>query len=207
MKVRKGLLIVVSGPSGAGKGVICKRIREMEPDIRLSVSCTTRPPRPGETEGDAYFFLSEEAFDAKAADNGFLEHATYLNHQYGTPKDFVFEMLEEGRDVILEIEVQGALMVNQKYPEAVMIFVLPPSLEVLAERLRNRGTETDEQTQTRLEIAKEEIRLLNQYDYVIKNDKIEKSAKEALAIISAEHNAVRRNRNLEKRMIEGENIL
>ncbi len=205
--MKNGLLIVVSGPSGAGKGVTCKRLKELAPDIQVSVSCTTRDPRPGEVDGEAYFFLTEEAFNEKIEQDGFLEHAVYLNHQYGTPKDYVLGMLESGRDVLLEIEVQGALMVNAHYPEAILMFVLPPSLEVLEQRLKKRGTETDEQTRKRLEMAKKEIELLKSYDYVIKNDEIDKAARQMLAIIDAERCAVKRNLDLSKRLLQGENIL
>ncbi|MEX1308695.1 MAG: guanylate kinase [Eubacteriales bacterium] len=205
--MKKGLLIVVSGPSGAGKGVTCKRLKELAPDIQVSVSCTTRAPRQGEIDGQAYFFLTEAEFNQKIEAGGFLEHASYLNHQYGTPKDYVFDMLEQGKDVILEIEVQGALMVNAHYPEAVLMFVLPPSLAVLEQRLVARGTETEEQTKRRLEIAKKEIELLNDYDYVIKNDKIDNAAKQMLTIISAEKCAVKRNIELSSRLLQGENIL
>ena len=205
--MRKGLLIVVSGPSGAGKGVICKRIKELAPDIRVSVSCTTRAPRPGEVDGEAYFFLTKAAFEQKIADDGFLEHATYLDNHYGTPKDYVFDMLKQGHDVILEIEVQGALMVNERYPEAVLMFVLPPSLSVLEARLTSRGTETKEQTDKRLAVAKQEIELLKSYDYVIKNDEIDKAAHTALAVIAAERCAVSRNLDLTMRILQGENIL
>lgn len=205
--MKKGILIVVSGPSGAGKGVTCKRLKELAPDIRVSVSCTTRAPRPGETDGQAYFFLTEEAFNAKRAAGGFLEHAVYLSHQYGTPKDYVFEMLEQGHDVILEIEVQGAMMVGAHYPEALMLFVLPPSLAELEKRLKARGTETDAQTKKRLEIAKKEIQLLKSYDYVIKNDVIDHAAMRMMTIIEAEKCAVKRNLDLSERLLQGEDIL
>ena len=205
--MKKGLLIVVSGPSGAGKGTICKRVKEMAPEIAISVSCTTREPRPGEVDGESYFFLTDDAFNSKIANDGFLEHAIYLNHQYGTPKDVVFEKLEEGKDIILEIEVQGALMVNARYPEAVLMFVVPPSLDILENRLTSRGTETQEQTKKRLDTAKKEIELLKSYDYVIKNDEIDKAALQVLEIISAEKCAVKRDPDLGERLLQGENIL
>ena len=205
--MEKGLLIVVSGPSGAGKSITCKRVLEKRPEIQLSVSCTTRAPRTGEVDGENYFFLSDDEFNARVAKQMFLEHAEYLGRQYGTPKDYVLQMINQGKDVILEIEVQGALMVDECCPEAVLVFVLPPSLAVLEERLNMRGTETEEQTRRRLEKAKSELELLNRYDYVIKNDEIDNAADQIIDIISAEKCAVKRNLHLTRRLKEGETIV
>ena len=205
--MEKGLLIVVSGPSGAGKSITCKRVLEKRPEIELSVSCTTRAPREGEVDGENYFFLSEEEFVSRIENQQFLEHAEYLGKRYGTPKDYVLDMIDRGKDVILEIEVQGALMVDECCPEAVLVFVLPPSLQELEERLNMRGTETQEQTQKRLEKAKTELELINRYDYVIKNDEIDHAADQIIDIISAEKCAVKRNLNLARRLKEGETII
>jgi len=205
--MEKGLLVVISGPSGAGKSITCNRVLELRPDIQLSVSCTTRAMRPGEKDGVNYFFLSEQAFVERIDNNMFLEHAQYLDRRYGTPKDFVFDKLDKGQDVILEIEVQGALMVKQAYPEAVLIFVVPPSMAVLADRLNLRGTETEDQTRQRLMIAESEIELVNRYDFVVVNEKIDVAAKQVIDIISAEKCAINRNKHISERLIKGETLI
>jgi len=153
----KGILFVVSGPSGAGKGTICKALIEKRKDLFLSISATTRKPRPGEVDGVNYYFLSEEEFLEKIKNNGFLEHAFFCGNYYGTPKDKVYEKLSQGIDVILEIEVQGAMKVRAEHPEAVFIFVLPPSMKELKERLINRNTEPIEIINQRLNTAAFEI--------------------------------------------------
>ena len=157
---KKGLLIVVSGPSGAGKGTICTRYAKSHDDCALSVSMTTRAPRPGEIEGESYYFVSKEEFENKVKAGGFLEHAVFCENMYGTPKDKVLEMIESGKDVILEIEVQGAMQVRSHYPEGVYIFVIPPSIKELAKRLRGRNTEDDEVIAKRLERAKSEFNFI-----------------------------------------------
>jgi len=203
----KGLIIVISGPSGAGKGVICKKIVELDCKINLSVSCTTRKAREGEIEGKSYFFLSEDEFNSRLEKDGFIEYAEFVGNKYGTPKDYVFDLVEKGEDVILEIEMQGALKVKEKIKDAVLIFILPPSMKELERRLKGRGTETAEQTDRRLNKAIKELELLSSYDYVIKNDEVERAAKKALDIISAEKCAVKRNLGLSKLLIEGEEII
>lgn len=173
--MEKGILLIVSGLSGAGKGTICKRLIEKYPEFELSVSVTDRDPRPGEVHGREYFFLSTKEIEEKISRGELLEHARYVNHYYGTPKDWVEQQLNIGKNVILEIELQGAFQVREKMPEAVLIFIMPPDLDELERRLRGRGTETEEQIRQRIERAKEEMEFINRYDHVIVNEEVEKS--------------------------------
>lgn len=192
---RKGLLLVVSGPSGAGKGTICKALLNKNDQIKLSVSATTRKPRNGEVHGVNYFFIEKEEF-AKMIENGeFLEYAQIYDNFYGTPKAAIIECLEKGQDVILEIEMQGARQIKEVYPEGVFIFVLPPSLEELKSRIVGRGTETQEGIEKRFSCAFEEINQIVNYDYFIVNEDIEKSVSDVEAIICAEKNKVTRYKN------------
>lgn len=189
---RKGLLLVVSGPSGAGKGTICKEILNRRKDIKLSVSATTRKPREGEVDGVNYFFLNKEQF-SKMVDNGeFLEYASIYGNFYGTPKSAIIECLENGQDVILEIEMQGARQVKEVYSEGVFIFVLPPSLRELKNRIVGRGTETADEIEKRFSCAFEEIKQIDDYNYFIINKDVDTSVKELEEIISAEKNKVTR---------------
>ena len=191
----KGLLLVISGPSGAGKGTVCNAFREKHPECALSVSATTRAPRPGEVDGVNYFFMTQEDFRNKINNDGFLEHAVFCGNYYGTPKDAVMEMIDSGKDVILEIEVQGAMQVKEKCPDAVLIMLLPPSFAVQEARLRGRGTETEEVIQKRLARTREEVPLIGHYDYVVYNQDggVEKCADDIRAIVRAEQSAVRRH--------------
>ena len=184
--MEKGVLLIVSGLSGAGKGTICKRILEKYPDFELSVSVTDRDPRPGETHGREYFFISTEEFEERIKNGLLLEYARYVDHYYGTPKDWVEEQLESGKNVILEIELQGAFQVRDIKPEAVLIFIMPPDMEELERRLRGRGTETEEQIKKRLLRAMEEIEYVDQYDYVIVNEEVEKSVDMLYDIVCCE---------------------
>lgn len=189
----KGILIVVSGFSGAGKGTLMKKLVEEYEGYSLSISATTRKPRPGEEDGREYFFLTREEFEQKIADNALIEHAQYCENYYGTPRDYVEEQMALGRDVILEIEIQGALAVKKQYPDAVLLFVAPPSAEELRRRLSGRGTESEEVIDKRLRRAKEEAQGIEAYDYLLINDDLETCVKELHAIIDAAHHAPVRN--------------
>ncbi len=182
----KGLLIVVSGPSGAGKGTICTEYCRRHPEVFLSVSATTRSPRPGEQDGVHYFFYSKEEFEGMIQNNELLEWAQYCDNFYGTPKQYVEQALNEGRDVILEIEVQGALNVQKQFTGGTYVFVLPPAPEVLADRLRGRNTETEEVVQKRLTRAMEELPLMSHYDYILENDELDKAVDDLERIVRAE---------------------
>ena len=195
MVKRKGLLLVVSGPSGAGKGTICKSILEQNDHIKLSISATTRKPRTGEVHGVNYFFIDKEEFKKMIEQGEFLEYAQIYDNFYGTPKSAIMETLEKGQDVILEIEMQGARQVKEVYPEGIFVFVLPPSLEELKNRIVGRGTETAEEIEKRFSCAFEEIKQIDDYDYFIVNQDVEKSVKELESIISSEKNKVTRYKN------------
>lgn len=183
----RGILIVLSGPSGVGKGTVCAALRKVAPDIVYSVSATTRSPRQGEVDGVNYFFKTREQFQQLIETDEVLEWAEYVGNFYGTPRRFVEETLRSGHDVILEIEVQGALQVKQKFDEGVFIFLLPPSLDELENRIVTRGTETDEVIRSRMSVAIDEIRLMEHYDYAIVNDHVDTACSKIQAILAAEH--------------------
>lgn len=185
MMKNKGLLIVISGPSGTGKGTICKELMSRN-DFYLSVSATTRRPREGEKDGINYYFLSNEDFKKKIAKGDFLEYAEVYGNYYGTPKGNVLDMLDKGRDVILEIDIQGALKVKESYPHGIFIFILPPSMEELKKRIIGRGSETPESLMMRFKSAYAELKYLSKYNYAVVNDDVKSAAGKIENIISAE---------------------
>ncbi|AKG34530.1 guanylate kinase [Paenibacillus durus] len=187
----KGLLIVLSGPSGVGKGTVCTALRPTIPELIYSVSATTRKPREGEQDGVNYFFKSREQFIQMIHNDELLEYAEYVGNFYGTPRDFVERTLESGKDIILEIEVQGALKVKEKFPEGIFVFLLPPSMDELKDRIRGRGTEHDDIINHRMTVAEDEISLMRHYDYAVVNDKIDLACKRIESIIIAEHCKIR----------------
>jgi len=182
----KGKLLVLSGPSGAGKSTVIAKLMERRDDISFSVSATTRGPRPGETDGINYYFKTHDEFKAMIGEGAFLEHAEYAGNCYGTPKAPVLEQMESGKTVILDIEVQGAFQVKEAMPEAVMVFLAPPSIAELERRLRGRKTDSEEKILLRLATAKSEFALAGRYDYIVINDSAEVAADELNAIITAE---------------------
>lgn len=190
----KGILTVVSGFSGAGKGTIMKELlAKYEQNYALSISATTRAPRPGEKDGVEYFFKSREEFEKMIAAGELIEYAQYVGNYYGTPKAYVGKQLEAGRDVILEIEIQGALKVREQFPDALLLFVMPPSADELKRRLIGRGTESMEVIENRLARALEEAEGLEEYDYLVVNDVLEECVEEVHEIIRNEHYRVSRN--------------
>lgn len=181
---KRGLLLVISGPSGVGKGTICKEL--LSDSTILSVSATTRNPRDGEENGVSYFFYDKEKFKSMIENDELMEWAEYCGNYYGTPKAFVESKLDEGKNVILEIEVQGAMKVKEKYPEGVYIFILPPSLEELKKRIIGRGTEDESVIETRMNQVTRELSFASEYNYFVENDEIENAVKKINAIIEAE---------------------
>ena len=191
--MQKGILTVLSGFSGAGKGTAMRRLMEKYEDYALSISATTRKPREGEVDGREYFFKETEEFEKMIAQDELIEYARYVNHYYGTPRSYVEEQLEKGKDVILEIEIQGALKVKEKFPDTLLIFITPPSAEELRRRLIGRGTETMEVIEERLARAKEAAKGIDCYDCLIINDDLETCVDELHAVIQNEKNKVMRN--------------
>lgn len=183
---KKGKLFVISGPSGAGKSTVVFKAVENRSDVCFSTSVTTRKPRPGEVDGKEYFFVDLDRFKEMVENDELLEHAEYVANSYGTPRAYVQKQLDAGLNVLLDIEVQGARQVHEKMPEAVMIFIVPPSMEVLKQRLESRGTDTARAIEARLFRAKQEYAEADFYDYIIVNDVAERAAKEFEAIITAE---------------------
>ena len=207
MREKKGILIVVSGFSGAGKGTIMKALLERYDNYALSISATTRNPRPGEEEGKAYFFKTIEEFEKMIAKDDLIEYAMYVGNYYGTPKAYVEEQLRAGKDVILEIEIQGALKVKEKFPNTLLLFVTPPSAEELRKRLEGRGTETQEVIDGRMKRAIEEAEYMDQYDYLVVNDELDVCVEEMHHLIQGEHERCFRNQTFiehMKRELKGE---
>ena len=187
MANQRGKLIVISGPSGAGKSTVVFKALEGRDDVCFSVSATTRKPRPNEVDGKAYFFVDLDRFREMVENDELLEHAEYVANSYGTPRAYVEKKLDEGMNVLLDIEVQGARQVHEKMPDAVMIFIIPPSMEILEQRLRGRGTDSERKIEARLIRAKQEYAEADFYDYIIINDDADKAAAEFSAIITAEN--------------------
>lgn len=197
-----GLKIIISGPSGAGKGTVVKKLIEQDESV-LSISATTRNPRKGEIEGIHYFFKTKDEFEQLIQENKLLEYAEFCGNYYGTPKDFVEQTTASGRNVILEIEVEGALQVKSIDPDSIFVFIVPPSLAVLEERLVGRGTETMDVIKKRLERAKEELLYFKEYDYVVVNDNVDRAVGAILNIIDAENKRSHRStQTIEKIMKE-----
>ena len=201
----RGLLIVMSGPSGVGKGTVRKALFDMKNhNLTYSVSMTTRKMREGEVDGKDYYFVSKEEFLKRIDEGKFLEYAQFVGNYYGTPLDKVNEQLDEGKEVFLEIEVEGAMQVKKKVPDCVLIFIVPPSKEALYSRLKNRGTESEEVIQQRIEKANREFKVAKNYDYIVVNDEVNNAADRVLAIIRAEH--ARTSRSIDKYLeLIGEN--
>jgi guanylate kinase len=198
----RGILIVVSGFSGAGKGTIMKEIMRRYDNYALSISATTRRPRPGEEEGREYFFKTVEEFEKMIAKDELIEYARYVDNYYGTPRAYVEEQLEAGKDVILEIEIQGALKVKENFPQTLLLFVTPPTAGELRERLKGRGTETEDVIDFRMNRAKEEALGMDRYDYLLINDMVDECVEEMHQIIRGEHRRSYRNMAFIERMKE-----
>ena len=190
---RQGILVVISGFSGAGKGTLIKELMKRYDQYALSVSATTRQPRPGEMEGREYFFVSPDYFQSMIENDALIEYAQYVENFYGTPKDYVEKQMAAGKDVILEIEIQGALKIKKKFPETLLLFVMPPSAEELKRRLVSRGTESPELIQARLKRAVEEAVGIEAYDYIVLNDVLEVCVEELHQLIQAQHRRVSGN--------------
>lgn len=201
----RGLLIVLSGPSGVGKGTVRKALfSQSDIQLQYSISVTTRKPREGEVDGVDYFFKTREQFEQMIRQNELLEWAEYVGNYYGTPIDYVEKTLQEGKDVFLEIEVQGAMQVRKVFPEALFIFLAPPSLSELRKRIEMRGTESEDLIRDRLQAAKEELEMMDAYDYVVENDQVELACERIKAIVMAEHCRRERVAQRYKKMLEVE---
>ena len=191
----KGLLLVISGFSGAGKGTVMKRLLELHDEYSLSISATTRKPREGEADGREYFFKTVEEFEKMIAEDALIEHAQYVGNYYGTPKKSVLDLIERGKSVLLEIDIQGAMQVKERYPKGVFIYIVPPSLRTLSARLHGRGTDSEDTIQKRLAQITGELSMAHKYDYIVVNDVLKDAVHKTCAIIEAERCKLSRNQN------------
>lgn len=198
----KGFLLVLSGPSGSGKGTVSQELLKNNKDIVFSTSVTTRTPRPGEVDGENYFFVDIDKFEDMAKNNELLEYAFVHTNYYGTPKEFVFNEIDKGEIVLVEIDVQGALQIKKNYKDAIFVFLIPPTIDELKERLTNRGTETEEEIKVRFENAFKELDFVGEYDYFIINDKVEQAVSNIETIIAAEKLRVKRHNDIKKEILE-----
>lgn len=197
----EGFLLVISGPSGCGKGTVSKALLERNSDIEFSISSTTRKKRKGEEDGVNYFFVDEEEFEDKVKNNEFLEYAFVHNNYYGTPRDFVLEEIEKGEIVLLEIDVQGAMQVKKNYKNVVFVFLLPPNMAELKNRITKRGTESEEAINRRFENAFEELSFVGEYDYFVVNDEVDNAVNDIENIIKVEKLRVKRDKNIVDKII------
>ncbi len=193
--MHKGVLLVLSGFSGSGKGTVVKQLLSKYDNYALSISMTTRQPRSGEIDQKDYFFVSKDEFEQTIVKDGFIEYASYCDNYYGTPKEYVERCLDEGYDVILEIETQGALKVKESHADAVLLFITPPTISQLKDRLRKRGTESEDKIAMRMQRASEEVFDIEKYDFVVVNSELEKCVEEIHAIIQSAHRDPKRNQN------------
>ena len=194
----KGNLVIVCGPSGVGKGTICKKWLLENPNIVLSVSATTRKPRAGEEDGTHYHFKTKIQFEQMIKQSALLEWAEYCNNYYGTPKAYIEQQLQHGKDVVLEIDVQGALSVKKQYPKGIYVFICPPSILELESRIRGRGTEAEAVILKRLQRANDEMKYMKKFDYVVVNDELSKAVQRMQAIVTAEKCSIKRNNDMIK---------
>jgi len=197
----KGFLLIISGPAGTGKGTVCKELLNRNEDIIFSVSATTRNPRVGEEDGVNYFFMGKEKFETMVKNDEFLEHAYVHTNYYGTPRGFVKDQVEKGEIVLLEIDVQGALQIKNNYSEAVFVFLLPPTMEELKNRIIKRGTESEEDINTRFENAFKELDFVGNYDYFVVNNKVKEAVEDIETIIKAERLRVKRHSDIKNKVI------
>ena len=198
---KRGILAIISGFSGAGKGTVVNKLLEKD-NYAVSISATTREPRQGEVDGKNYFFKSRDEFENMIENNQLIEYAEYVGNYYGTPRDYVFKKLEEGYDVILEIEMQGARKVKEKFPETALIFITPPSADELKKRLVGRGTETIEQIDKRMSRAVDECDYMNKYDYIVVNDDLDECVDEIHRLLQSIHNAKENQSELIEKITE-----
>ncbi len=203
ISMSKGFLLIISGPAGTGKGTVCKELLKRNKDIVFSVSATTRQPRVGEVDGLNYYFVTKDKFESMIEKDEFLEYAYVHTNYYGTPKEFVMNQIEKGEIVLLEIDVQGALQVKKNFSEAVFIFLLPPTMEELKNRIINRGTETEEDINRRYENAFKELDFVGNYDYFVINDVVEDAVLDIEAIIKAEKLRVKRHSDIKNKVLKG----